>query len=148
MKIRLVIFSTVLLLLVSISAFSQDKEWSRFTRYLDGNRYTFKVTAEELKNLPSWNPDTEDVPMSPRKALEIARTNLSKFVQTSEKWSLDRIELTRMTKDKWIYEVYFDCLSEDCGRADSDWSFMIYVKMDGSIVEPLIEPWDGKGKVY
>ena len=145
MKIRLIILSIVALLLTFIPALGQDKEWSRITRYLNGNRYTFKVASGELKNLPSWNPETEDVPMSPRKALEIARTNLSKFVQTSEKWNL---ELTRMIKNKWIYEVYFDCLSEDCGRSDSDWSFMIYVKMDGSIVEPLIEPWDGKGKVY
>ena len=148
MRIRLLNFSLALLLLISISAFSQDKEWSRFTRYVDGSKYTFKVTAEELKNLPSWNPETEDVPLSARKAIEVARTNLANFLPTPDKWTLDHIDLTRMAKNKWIYEVYFDCLSEDCGRPDSDWSFMIYVKMDASIVEPVIEPYDGKGKVY
>jgi hypothetical protein len=148
MKVRFVIFAPALLLLISVSAFSQDKEWSRFTRYVDGSKYTFKVTAEELQNLPSWNPETEDVPLSARKAIEVAQRNLARFVPTPDKWTLDHIELTRMVKDKWIYEVYFDCLSEDCGRPDSDWSFMIYVKMDGSIVEPVIESYDGKGKVY
>ncbi len=148
MKHLLAICTSVLFLLVSDSAFAQDKEWSRFTRYVDGSKYTFKVTAEELQNLPSWNPETEDVPLSARKAIEVARKNLGKFLSTPDKWSVDHVDLTRMTKDKWIYEVYFDCLSEDCGRPDSDWSFMIYVKMDGSIVEPIIDTWDGKGKVY
>ena len=148
MKIRLVIFSIVLFLLTSVSAFSQDKEWSRFTRYVDGSRYTFKVTSAELQNLPSWNPETEDVPLSAQKALQVAQTNLAKFLPNPDKWTLDRIQITRMIKDKWIYEVYFDCLSEDCACLDSDWSFMVYVKMDGTIVEPLIEFWDGKGKVY
>ena len=148
MKIRYAILAPALLLLVSVSAFSQDKLWSRFSRHIDGSRYTFKATAKELQNLPSWNPETEDVPLSARKAIEVARTNLARFLQTPDKWTLDRIDLTRMVKDKWIYEVYFDCLSEDCGRPDSDWSFMIYVKMDGSIVEPVIESYDGRGKVY
>jgi hypothetical protein len=148
MKHQLVICATVFLLLMSAAAYSQDKEWSRFTRYVDGRRFSFKVTAEELQSLPSWNPETEDVPLSARKAIEVAKINLSRFLPTPDRWTLDHIDISRMTKDKWIYEVYFDCLSEDCGRRDSDWSFMIYVKMDGSIVEPVIEPYDGKGKVY
>ncbi len=148
MKIRFVVLSPVLILLISLSSFGQDAEWSRFTRYVDGNRYVFKVTAQELEGLPSWNPDTEDVPLSARKAIAVARTNLAKFLPTSHKWTLDHIDLTRMAKDKWIYEVYFKCPSEDCGRPDSDWSFMIFVKMDGSIVEPVVEAYDGKGKVY
>ena len=148
MKINSAIFAIVLLSIISAPAFSHDAEWSRYIRYVDGRKYTFKVTAEELQKLPSWNPETEDVPLSARKAIEVARINLVRFVPTADKWSIDHIDLTRMTKDKWIYEVYFDCPSEKCGRLDSDWSFMIYVKMDGSIVEPLIEPWDGKGKVY
>ena len=148
MKHRLVICAIGLLLLISGTAFSQDKEWSRFTRYVDGRRFTFKVTADELQNLPSWNPQTEDVPLSARRAIEVASLSLSRFLPTPDKWALDRIEITRMTKEKWIYEVYFNCLTEDCGRRDSDWSFMIFVKMDGSIVEPVIEPYDGKGKVY
>jgi hypothetical protein len=148
MNIQSVIYAIALLSLTSAPAFSHDTEWSRYTRYVDGSKYTFKVTAQELEKLPSWNPETEDVPFSAREAVEVARTNLVRFVRTPEKWSLDHIDLTRMTKDKWIYEVYFDCLSETCGRPDSDWSFMIYVKMDGSIVEPVVEPWDGKVKIY
>ncbi len=147
MRIRSVVFSA-LLLVISSPAFSQKAEWARFTRYVDGSKYTFKVTAEELQHLPSWNPETEEVPLSARKAIEVARANLANFLPTPEKWVLDHVDLTRMGRDKWIYEVYFECLSEDCGRSDSDWSFMIYVKMDGSIVEPVVEPYDGKGKVY
>lgn len=146
MKLRFIIFLPALLLLISVSAFGQEAEWARYTRYVDGSKYTFKVTAEELQTLPSWNPDTEEVPLSARKALELARTNMARLLPTSQIWSLDHIDLTRMTKDKWIYEVYFGCLLEDCVRPGSDWSFMIYVKMDGSIVEPVIEPYDGKGK--
>lgn len=150
MKHQIVICAIALMLVMSGvgSTFSQDVEWSSYRRYVDGRRFTFKVTAKELQSLPSWNPETDEVPLSSRKAVEVARINLSRFLSASERWTLDHIDVSRMTKDKWIYEVYFTCPSQDCGRRDSDWSFMIYVKMDGSIVEPLIEPYDGKGKVY
>ena len=150
MKHKIVICAAALVLLMSGagSSFSQNVEWSRYIRYVDGRSFTFRVTAKELQNLPSWNPETDEVPLSSRKAVEVARINLSRFLSASERWSLDHVDVSQMTKDKWIYEVYFHCPSEDCGRRDSDWSFMIYVKMDGSIVEPLIEPYDGKGKVY
>ena len=148
MKIKDLIYATALLVLTFTSTFSQTVEWSRFTRYVDGRKFTFKVTAAELQKLPSWNPATEDVPLSVRRAVEAARISLPRFLSTPEKWTLGDINLSPMTKDKWIYEIYFNCDTEDCGRPGSDWSFMIYVKMDGSIVEPVIEPYDGKGKVY
>lgn len=148
MKIKHLIYVTPLLVLMSGAAFGQNVEWSRFTRYEDGKKFTFKVTAVELQTLPSWNPETDEVPLSARQAVLAARTSLPGFLSKPDKWTLNRIELTPMTKDKWIYEIYFDCTTENCGRPDSDWSFMIFVKMDGSIVEPEIEPWNGKGKVY
>ena len=146
MKFRLVITSAVFLLSMSVPAFSQ--QWTRYTRYVDGQKYTFKVSADELQHQPSWSPENEDVPLSARKAVEIARTNLARILKAPEQWLLDDITLSRMGNDRWIYEVYFLCPGEDCGRPDSDWTFMIYVKMDGTIVEPEVAPWDGKSKVY
>jgi hypothetical protein len=144
MKLRRVIVSVALLLLASAPAFSQ--EWMRLTRYRDGYRYTFKLTEEEIQKLPSWNPETEDVPLSARKAVEIAQSNLQRLMpKTTEKWCLDGVNLSRMGKDRWIYEIEF--LAEEI-REDSDFSFTIFVKMDGTIVEPEIVPDDGKSRVY
>ncbi|HYX72922.1 MAG TPA: hypothetical protein VE732_09130 [Nitrososphaera sp.] len=146
MKLRHVVFSIALLLLASIPAFSQ--EWMRLTRYRDGYRYTFKLTEEEIQKLPSWNPETADVPLSAHKAVEIAQSNLKRLMpKTTEKWRLDGVNLSRMGmgKDKWIYEIEF--LAEEI-RMDSDISFTIFVKMDGTIVEPEIVPDDGKSRVY
>jgi hypothetical protein len=152
MKSRFLILSATLLFMLSGLAFGQsfggrDKVWSRFTRYVDGKKYSFEVTAEELQNLPSWKPEDEDVPLSSRKAIQIAWKGLQKYI-IPDKWILERIELTRMAGDKWIYEIYFDRFIEDDRFPEADSSFMIYVKMDGSIVEPKIEPHDGKIKAY
>ena len=65
--------------------------------------------------------------------------------KTTEKWCLDGVNLSRMGKDRWIYEIEF--LAEEI-REDSDFSFTIFVKMDGTIVEPEIVPDDGKSRVY
>ena len=86
--------------------------------------------------------------MSARKAAEIAQSNLKRLMpKTTEKWRLDGVNLSRMgtDKDKWIYEIEF--LAEEI-RMDSDFSFTIFVKMDGTIVEPEVVPDDGKSRVY
>jgi hypothetical protein len=40
-----------------------------------------------------------------------------------------------MGQDKWLYEVAFYCFLARCGLGAND-GFTLYVKMDGSIVEP------------
>jgi CO/xanthine dehydrogenase Mo-binding subunit len=86
---------------------------------------------------PSWNPETDDAaPVSLRKAIEIARTNLKRLIpESTEKWDVEKVTLHQMGQDKWLYEVAFYCFLARCGLGAND-GFTLYVKMDGSIVEP------------
>ena len=139
MKLRHLMLLSASLILLSAPAFSQSiKE----TSYRNGKAYTVKVSDEDIKNTPSWNPEKEDVaPVSLRKAIEIARANLKRFAtKADDKWDVRIVELHQMGKDRWLYEVDFYCFLVKCGD-DSD-SFTIYVKMDGTIVEPEIAPDD------
>jgi hypothetical protein len=93
-----------------------------------------------LKDTSSWNPEKEEAPISLRQAIEIGRTNLKRFVpKANDKWDVLKVQLHRIgwDKDKWIYQVEFNCFLAKC-EDDSD-SFTIWVKLDGTIVEPEIK---------
>src|SRR5215204_3950750 len=112
MKIKIALLSIAFLLLISGSAFSQ---WTRHRRYIGDKVYEFKVSDEDLKNTPVWNPEEEAPPVSLRQATRIARTNLKRFVpeKFNQWYILDEIKLFK-EGDKWLYSVTFDCRGERC----------------------------------
>ncbi|MGH9970880.1 MAG: hypothetical protein ACREBG_24235 [Pyrinomonadaceae bacterium] len=145
MKLRFVVVAVALLLMLSATAIGQER--MRFTRYVYGYKYTFKVFDEDLQKLPSWNPEAEDVPISVRKAIDIGKINLERLIpQDHEKWVLNTITLSRIGKDNWLYEIEFQ--NDELLGSGPDWTFAIFVKMDGTIVEPEVVPNDGKARVY
>jgi hypothetical protein len=93
----------------------------------------YTILAADLAGTPSWNPETEEPPLALGQALKIARGNLRRFVQEADKLSVGKVDLQRFDSDKWVYQVLFNCGGDegDCGP-----SFLIIVKMDGSVVEP------------
>lgn len=101
------------------------------------NFYTVKFSDRDLIQTPLWNPEKDDnPPLSARKAVEVARTNLNQCVSgASEKWSLSSIELKPFGTDRWIYEIEFDCPSAAC-RDEKSRSFKISIKLDGAALLP------------
>ena len=148
MKLRLATFAVTLLLLAPASTLCQER--LRLTKYIYGQKYTVKVLDEDIEEMPSWNPEAEEVPLSLRKAVEVARKNLPRFLpKDAEKWALDTISLTQVGKpgsNKWLYQV--DFTNFGLLGSNMDFMFSIYVKMDGTIVEPQVVPDDGKVRVY
>lgn len=103
------------------------------------NEYKFKVTADDLKDISSWNPEKDNImPLSFQKAVEVGREKLSSFKLTENgKWNLEEISFRHIGKDKWLYKIYFECVQEkykSCGF------FSVYVKTDGSVIEPMVTP--------
>ena len=146
MKVRFV-GAGVLLVLLSFAAAAQER--MRLTRYVYGYKYTFKVFDEDLQKTPSWNPTAEDVPIPPRKAVDVAKVNIARLLpRFDEKWVLDRIELNQLLKDKWVYEVEFRNDELFQSQTGPDYAFSIFVKMDGTVVEPDVVPNDGKVRIY
>src|SRR4030095_6846045 len=140
MKTRLILLSIAL---GSCCGIAQSQQISG-TQMRDGFDYSIKVSDDDLRATPAWNPENNDsAPVTLRKAIEIARINLKRLVpDNTEKWDVEKIALHQMGKDRWLYEVSFFCFLRTCGGDDSG-GFTIYVKMDGTIVEPENTPNDG-----
>ena len=137
------ILSSLALLLVSLhcssgSVAAQNQSTSGSLLY-GGNTYSHKISAEDLADTPSWNPEQGDPPLSLRKALEIARGSLRRYKSKAEVMSVEKIELRQMGVEKWLYEVAFYCWKDVCEDKAGN-GFRIYVKMDGSVIEPEITP--------
>ena len=104
-----------------------------------GNEYKFKITADDLKDTLSWNPEKDNnAPLSFQKAIETGREKLSNFEPTANNnWSLNEISFRNVGKDRWLYKISFECIFQEyrsCGF------FSVYIKTDGSVVEPTITP--------
>ena len=53
-----------------------------------GREYSYSLTAAEMKNTPSWNPQISDPPLSIKKAISLGQDGLKNFVKNGEKWRL------------------------------------------------------------
>ncbi|CAN5570823.1 hypothetical protein BH10ACI1_BH10ACI1_22750 [soil metagenome] len=139
MKFKLVIFSIVFLLLVE-SAFSQV-QWRENYYTINEVKYTVKISKEDLKDTPSWNPEEEETaPLSLQKAIEIGRTNLKRIIPIADdKWRIWNISLEEMGENKWFYIIEFEPLTRLNGKHVK---LGIFIKMDGTIIEPTVTPND------
>jgi hypothetical protein len=142
MKLTQIFFSLALVLislhLSSSTACAQSQSISGSTFY-GGNAYSYKISDEDLANTPSWNPAKEDPPLSLRKAVEIARANLRRFVKKADGLDVEKIELTQMGVEKWLYEVSFHCWKDEC-EDEAGGNFRIHIRLDGSVIEPEVTP--------
>lgn len=92
-----------------------------------------------MADAPLWNLEREDPPLSLRKAAEIARASMRRYVKKANDMSVERIELRPLGVDKWVYMVAFYCWEGACEDKAGRY-FRIYLKMDGSVIEPEIKP--------
>ena len=61
--------------------------------YVRGERWTVNVSECDLKELPRWSEADEAPPLSPRKAIQAARTLLRTLVADADSWRLDAVRL-------------------------------------------------------
>ena len=68
--------------------------------------FRFEITSDDLAATPSWKPEEEFPPLSPRKAVAIARSTLLTLMSDKVKWNLHSIRLRPADiDDKWFYEI-------------------------------------------
>lgn len=92
----------------------------------------YGIFESDLADTPSWNPETGEPPVALSQAVQIARSNLPRFVKEADKLAVGKVDLQRFADEKWVYEVLFNCGDAgDCGP-----SFWVIVKMDGAVLEP------------
>jgi hypothetical protein len=145
MKVRLV-GAAVLLLSLSFAAAAQER--IRLTRYVYDYKYTFTVFDEDLHKTPSWNPMTEEVPVSPRQAVAVAKVSIGDSSRATMKNGFLIASREPTDQRKWVYEIEFRNDELFASQGGPDYAFSIFVKMDGTVVEADVVPNDGKARVY
>jgi hypothetical protein len=107
---------------------------------IDYNNLTFRYDFQDsdFKDTSSWNPETEESPLSVQKAADIARVNLQRFVSDAEKFEIEEIKLERFEPHKWLFQISFHCWDKQC--SDTSVSFPIFLKPNGSVIEPKVTP--------
>ena len=141
MKLRLVMLLLGFLTVSSTQARAQAMGHGHgMTTTFVYNNLTFRynITDDDFKNTPSWNPETDDSPLSTREALNVARTTLHRFVPDEARFEVEKINLERFEPHKWVFEISFHCWDNRC--SDTAVSFTVFVKMDGSVIEPEVSP--------
>lgn len=125
----------------TLSAFAQTTK-PRPKAKIRGDRYSYKIYDEDFVNTPKWNLDEGEPPVSISRAIQIAKVNLSRFVEASDKFRVRSIQLREFSNSgKWYYSIRFFCRGRVCRNLDIR-SFQILVKMNESVIEPKILPPD------
>jgi len=107
----------------------------------NGKHYEFVVTKADIANTPVWSRDSENPPLSPRRAGQIARTQLEELLPEGKAWLLREITLAQLGDDvHWLYLVTFE--PPPFGHpAEKDPDFIrIIVLMNGKTTPPTITP--------
>lgn len=108
--------------------------------YVEGKKYDFAITADDLRRSPSWNEKQDQAPLSPREAVRLAREELAKLLPDGDRWELSSIILRPTHQDeKWYYVVEF--LGPPPPGANLEWlspPMRVVVLMDGTATQPEI----------
>jgi hypothetical protein len=101
---------------------------------------SFLVKRSQLDALPRWNDRKGDPPLSQRKAVDIAITELKRRQLPLESLELHSVSLTLIkevpVEGLWFYGVTFS--PKAGGVSKPYWNSMVLVLMDGSVVNPVV----------
>ena len=100
------IFAIIILTFLSSRLFGADCEWHS---HVGTNQYSFQVSWSVIDKTPIWRESEDQPPLAARKALHLARTELSKLFKDGEQWRLDTVGLSPMMghDGHWVYLVRF-----------------------------------------
>jgi hypothetical protein len=87
------------------------------------NTLHWTFPSQSLSTQPSWDPVTQEVPLSPHAAVKAATEFLHKKGQPTDDLRVRRIILSLEDQSKWMYWIHFSTSS-------------VMVNLDGTIVEP------------
>jgi hypothetical protein len=128
-----------IILFIALCSYAADTFRSDLylTSDVDGRVFELSVKDADFRHAPVWNPADDHPPLSPKRALELARAELAHVVSDVPAWQLNGIELRPMTPDgHWIFVVEYSKLATDGGFAPY---LSFVVLMDGTVIEPKLQ---------
>jgi hypothetical protein len=135
------ILAIIILTFISSRLFGADCEWHS---YVGTNHYSFQVGWTAIDKTPIWREGDDQPPLAARKALRLARAELSKLLKNGERWRLDTVGLSPMIghDGHWVYLVCFYPPAPPGGLEEGIIEYLtIPVLMDGIVLEPKISRW-------
>ena len=103
--------------------------------------YRVEITGDDLASTPDWLPTEENPPLSPKKAMEVARTTVTGLMPDTTRWILAGIELRPTdVQNKWFYEVSFREPPRDFTVGRPLKVISTFVRMDGKS-GTIIKDW-------
>lgn len=108
--------------------------------YYGGERYVTAVPLARLADTPSWSPDTEHPPLSPGRAVEIARAALAQLVPNAQEWRRQTLTLSTPGHiNKYYYLVQFAAPPHHNSPHTTSGTIEIAVLMDGQAIQAVTE---------
>jgi hypothetical protein len=112
-----------------------DPDVFLFSRNGSKSKWVWAVKQSRLSALPVWHETTEEVPLSPNRALVAAREFLRNRLGINDP-RITAITLVPQGNHVWAYSILFDAEvpEEDSALLD------VRVLMDGKVIEPVKQP--------
>ena len=111
-----------------------------FYSYAEGKKFAVTVPEEAVKKAPAWKDDSDDPPLSARKALKAADAVKDRLLgDTKEGYKLDGLTLEPYPSSKvssgWIWVAEYRSTAASAGHAPF---LRLAILIDGTVVEPVV----------
>ena len=120
-----------------------DNDWVIKYRCVEGGKsYSSVIRKGDLRKSPAWN-ERDSLPVSPGRALELARKKLESTVPAAKEWELKLIGLQPTHfMNRWIYAVEFNPPIGPAGfrTGPPEW-LSIAVLMDGRVLAVEVQDY-------
>jgi hypothetical protein len=121
-----------------VAALLMAQAETTFTVEYNGKKYEFHIPDQDLQKAPDWPATQQNPPLSARRAIEVARDEISMLLPNGKDWRLYEVTL-RPIDDHWIYLVQFlEPLSGDGKGQQLSSGFQVVVLMNGVAVMPRV----------
>jgi hypothetical protein len=110
----------------------------------EGKRFHFKIAVTDVRHTPVWYPNMPNPPLSPLRAIEIARRQLEQLVLDLAAWKVFEINLKTFGDNRWVYIVSFQGWYQTEGAGHQATYLGIPVLMNGALLEPDVKLLPGR----
>jgi hypothetical protein len=98
--------------------------------------FRHEIRLSDFANVPVWQSDASEPPLSAGAAIRSARASLGRYVPSPELWRVKMVHLMEVGRGPhWYYRVMFICSDQACSKFNER-SFSAVIKMDGNDVAP------------
>ena len=111
--------------------------------YAFAKQYAETIPRKALEKSPSWNGESENPPLSARKAIKLANEVKDTVVKDSKeiKWKLREASLVPTDDEKWYWLVYYEGVAQGFVISGIPPHLRLVVLMDGTVIKPEVNDY-------